>query len=155
MNIFDYNDFLKDIKFHFSEAIEKFNLKVNLNLNSSDKPINNFVFLENENCIVCLDNISSFPYPDITLSFFIKVGVNLLEINQTQLRIYLNLSDESISNFYLYHQGLYGKLEDYEDTFYGSYRYGIKFSNDLLIQFFSLLLNGKIEMNKLIKMTNK
>lgn len=152
MNIFDYNEFLHDVKMYFAESCEKFNLKVNLDLNSNEKPVNNFVFLENEYCIVCLDNITSFPYPDITTTFFFKVGSNHIELNQKKLWEKVNLKEEIIADFFTSHQIEFGKNNVFLDEKYGSYRYGLKLNNDLLMKFFPLLLNGNIPKEELIKM---
>ena len=152
MNIFNYSDFLIDLKLYFSESCENFNFNFNLALNSNEKPVNNFVFLENDHCIVCIDNISSFPYPDITITFYLKIGFKLIELNQTELWKSLNLNEEVFSNFYNSHQAKFRKQKDFSDEFYGAYKYGMKFNNDLFIHFFSPLLNGKITNEELLKM---
>jgi hypothetical protein len=152
MNIFDYHDFLSDVKLYFAESFEKFNLNVNLALNSIEKPVNNFVFLENKYCIVCLDNITSFPYPDITTSFYIKDESNLIELNQNKLWGRVNLNEEIIAKFCNFHQAKFEKSNDFLDDTFGSYRYGLKLNNDLLIQFFSSLFSGNIPKNELINM---
>ena len=152
MNIFEYETFPSDVKLYFKDAIDEYCLRINLTLNPIDKPVNNFVFIENEKIVVCLDNISAFPYPDITLSFFLKEDLSLHEINQNELDKYINISNESISVFHRFHQEKYMKNEEFKDSNYGLYRYGIKFCGDLVIKYYGSLLNGKIDKSEILKM---
>ena len=152
INIFEYEDFPSLVKLYFKETLDKFGLKMNLALNSNEKPVNNFVFLENEYCIVCLDNITSFPYPDITLSFYVRSDDKLIELDQNKYRKNVNLSTEIIVNFY---NSQYSKILesiDFSCAPYESYKYSLILNNDLLIQFYSFLLNGNIPKEELIKM---
>lgn len=152
MNIFEYEDFPSHVKLYFKETLDKFGLKMNLALNSIDKPANNFVFLQNENYEVLLDNISAFPYPEVTISIFLLEGVNRYEIDQLQLRKYLELSDEAISNYCQFHQSEYSNFVEFKAPYYGSYKYSIKFCGDLVIKYYSSLLNNEIDKSNLLKM---
>ena len=153
MNIFEYQNYKSDVEIYFSAAIERFNLKINTSFNIPQKPITNFVFLENLFCIICLDNISAFPYPDISESFFVKNGNEIAEINQEKLRVHLGIQDQNIFDFITNHRKLLTPTEGLNDSEYGPYRYGINLIQDVMLEFYSPLLKGEIRNELLLTFT--
>ena len=156
MNIYEYNEFKSDVKRFFKKSILFYDLNITDVYNGLDKPIQNYVFLRNKYCVICLNNLESFPYPDVTPHFYFynKVG-ELFKLEDSLIITFLEINKNDFDSYCIQYNNKFSGKDIFLNNEKGGYWYGIKSINDLILKFYSKIFNGKLTKDDYDKFLKK
>lgn len=145
MNIFEYSEFKNDIKKFFKKVLIEFEMKIISSFETEDLPAQNYVFIENENCIIRLDNIEAFPYPDVSYKFSFKDDNSF--IDEKSLRRFLKIDEKKFISYIVNFDSQRQLPCDLTESEKSGYLASLISIGELISKFYAPLLRGEVKKN--------